>query len=553
MQLSFDAADRLVELVELSRGPVPAAEAARSLFALASAPTAIARSLLDDVVSGDARLAWRGAAVGLADAPEAALALESASFVVFDLETTGLSPARSRIVEIGAQRVEALETGATFETLVNPGVPLPVAITTLTGIGRDEVRRAPGSDLAVRRFLAFAGDAVLVAHNARFDMSFLDRAVERLTGKRVAAPVVDTVWLARRLLSGRTKRFGLQPLARFFGTSVAPCHRALADASATAEILIALIGLAQERGAETVADLVELSAPRARRLHAKRSLVARAPTTPGTYIFRDARGQALYVGRARNLSARLRSYFSGEQQRPALEAALGAVARVEWQLCGSELEAALDELRLLRELRPPANARSTRPDRHVYLRRRGTTWVCGTEPTAHGPISGRTLARRAAQALDGYEGDEPREVLPVLQLRLRRLAADLRFEDAARLRDRIAALEQVVDRIDELRRLQGLRACLVVPALEPGMVRAVFVAGGMIARRTIPRGGGGYLEVEAGLVDVRGIMPNELEATAADELLLIASFLRRPSAELRVAELDRDSILAAANGVALAA
>ena len=277
MQLSFDAADRLVELVEASHGPIPAGEAARSLFALASAPTAIARSLLDDVVSGDARLAWRGAAVALAEQPGARTALETATFVVFDLETTGLSPARSRIVEIGAQRVEALEAGATFETLVNPGVPLPVAITALTGIGAAEVRGAPGADLAVRQFLAFAGDAVLVAHNARFDMGFLDRAVERLTGRRVAAPVVDTVWLARRLLSGRTSRFGLQPLAHFFGTSVAPCHRALADASATAEILIALIGLAQERGAETVADLVELSAPRARRLHAKRSLVAGAP------------------------------------------------------------------------------------------------------------------------------------------------------------------------------------------------------------------------------------------------------------------------------------
>ncbi len=554
MQLSFDAADRLVDIVEARRGPVPLDEAARSLFALASAPTAIARALLDDVVSGDARLTWRGAAVGLADPPGASTLLEAASFVVFDLETTGLSPARSRIVEIGAQRVEALEAGATFETLVNPGVALPIAITALTGIGQEHLRGAPGPDLAVRRFLAFAGDAVLVAHNARFDMGFLDRAVERLTGRRVAAPVVDTVGLARRLLSGRTRRFGLASLAHFFGTSVDPCHRALADASATSEILIALIGLAQERGAQSVADLIELSGPRARRLQSKRSLVVGAPTTPGTYVFRDAGGQALYVGRARNLSARLRSYFSGERQRPAVEAALGALVAVEWERCGSELEAALHELRLLRELRPPANARGTRPDRHVYLRRRGTRWVCGPEPTPHGPIAGRTLARRAAQALDGFEGDDLREVLPGLRARLRRLAGDLRFEDAARLRDRIAALEQVVERIDELRRLQALRACLVVPALEPLMVRAVFVAGGaVVARRTIPRGGGGHLEVEAGLMDVPPRLPAVLGATAADELLLIAAFLRRPSPELRVAELDREAILAAVNGVALAA
>ena len=553
MQLSFDAADRLVELVELRRRPVPAAEAARSLFALSSAPTAIARSLLDDVVTGDARLAWRGEAVGLAAAPEASMLLGSATFVVFDLETTGLSPTSSRIVEIGAQRVEGLVLDTTFETLVNPGIRLPGEITALTGIGRDDVRRAPAADLAVRRFLDFAGDGVLVAHNARFDMAFLDRAVERITDRRVAAPVVDTVLLARRLLGDRTKRFGLQPLSHFFGTSATPCHRALADASATAEILIALIGLAQERGAETVADLVDLAAPRARRLHGKRPLVAAAPSAPGTYIFRDTGGQALYVGRARDLRARLRSYFSGGRQRPAVEAALGALARVDWQRSGSELEAALDELRLLRELRPPANARSTRPDRHVYLRRRGPAWACVSDPTEHGPISGRGVAWRAAQALAGYDGDDPRAALPDLRLRLRRLAADLRFEDAARLRDRIAALEQVVDRIDLLRGARALQACLVVPALEPRMVRGVFVADGVVSRRTIPRGGGGSLEVEAGLADVHGGVDGGLEAAAADELLLIASFLRRPPPELRVVALDRDAILAVVNGVALAA
>ena len=208
--------------------------------------------------------------------------------------------------------------------------------------------------------------------------------------------------------------------------------------------------------------------------------------------------------------------------------------------CGSELEAALDELRLLRELRPPANARGTRPDRHVYLRRRGDRWICGTEPTPHGPISGRSLARRAAQALDGFEGDDPRDVLPGLRLRLRRLAGDLRFEDAARLRDRIAALEQVVDRIDELARLRAMRACLVVPALEPGMVRAVFVAGRVVTRRTVPRGGGAHLEVDAGLSEVDRHVPGDLEAIAADELLLLATFMRRPAPELRVVALERE-------------
>src|SRR5918994_7840786 len=134
MQLSFDAADRLVELVHARRGPVPAEDAARALYALRHVPFGLARSLLADVVDGDARLSWRGAGVGLADPPGAALAVEQATYVVFDLETAGLSPGFSAICEIGAVRVRGLELEARFETLVNPRRPLPAPIAALTGI-----------------------------------------------------------------------------------------------------------------------------------------------------------------------------------------------------------------------------------------------------------------------------------------------------------------------------------------------------------------------------------------------------------------------------------
>ncbi|HEY7729445.1 MAG TPA: exonuclease domain-containing protein [Gaiellaceae bacterium] len=546
MQLTFDAADRLVELVQARRGPVPAEEAACALFALASAPTAIARSLLGDVVADDARLAWRGASVGLADPPGAGVALEDAAYVVFDLETTGLRPGSARICEIGAQRLERLELAGAFETLVDPGVALPPAITALTGITPGSLRGAPRAEHAVRRFLEFAGDAVLVAHNARFDLAFLDREVEALTGARVAAQVVDTVWLARRLLDGRTRSVGLAALAQFFGTATEPCHRALPDARATAEVLAALIGLAQERGARTVADLVELSAPRARRLHAKRALVAGAPSRPGVYLFLGKGGQTLYVGRARDLRARLRSYFAGGRQRPAVEAALGALERVEWRELGSELEAGLEELRLLRELRPPANARSTRPDRYAYLRRRGGAWSVVSEPTEHGPIKSRGLAQRAARALAGHERDDVAAAVPALRRRLKRLAGELRFEDAARLRDRLGALEEVVRSQAELARLRRLEVCVLAPASEPGFRRAFFVAGGRVAAvRSLPPGAGARLEVLAGLGASAGSAPS-LAPEHADELLLVGRFIRRPPPELRVVPLQAERILAAA-------
>src|SRR3954447_5214883 len=543
MQLRLDAADRLVELVEERRGPVFVEEAARRLFALRHAPVRMARSLLDDVVGQDARLAWRGDAVGLAEPPGADVPLERATFVVVDLETTGLRPETSRICEIGAVRVRDFELQDQFELLVDPGESLSPVISALTGLSNSDLRGAPHPAIAVRRFLEFAGDAVLVAHNARFDLGFLDRETERITGARLAGPVVDTVGLARRLLAGRTPRAGLASLSHFFGTAAQPCHRALPDAQATAEILIQLIGLAQERGALTVADLVDLAAPRVRKIYAKRTLAFGAPTSPGVYLFRDAHDQVLYVGRARDLRARLRSYFRTDRQRPAVESALGALERIEWRVCGSELEAALEELRLLRELRPPANARNARPDRYVYLRRRGDSVVCSANPSPVGPLKSPTRPRLAARALRAEEAERPELALPRLRARLRDLAECRRFEDAARLRDRIEALDSIASafrRIDQLRRA---RCCLLAPAAEAGFVRAVFVAGGRIVDvRTLAS----RLEVEAGLAACARSSEEHLQADEIDELLLVGTFLRRPPPELRVAPLEADEILRSA-------
>jgi DNA polymerase III epsilon subunit-like protein len=204
VQLCLDAADRLVELVEERRGPVPADDAARLVLKLGSAvPVGLARSLLDEAVRDDSRLRWTGDLVALAETHGEAQLLEHASFVVFDLETTGLRPGTARPCEVGAARVERLELTDRFQTLCNPGARLQPAVAALTGLRDEELRRAPPVAAAVRRFLAFAGDGVLVAHNARFDMAFLDNETMRITGRRVNATVVDTVGLARRLLGSR--------------------------------------------------------------------------------------------------------------------------------------------------------------------------------------------------------------------------------------------------------------------------------------------------------------------------------------------------------------
>src|SRR3954454_13720601 len=526
MQLRLDAADRLVELVEEERGPVLAADAARRLFALRQAPLALARSLLADVVETDARLVWSGDAVALAEPPGAALLLEDATYVVVDLETTGLRPGRSGICEIGAVRLRGFEVEAEFETLVDPGLPIAAGASAVTGLRNEQLRGAPRPAEAGRRFLAFAGDGVLVAHNARFDLAFLDRETERLTGSRIGSPVVDTVRLARRLLAGRVAGFGLGQLAWFLGTAERPCHRALPDARATAEVLLALIGLAQERGARTVADLAALAATRTRRIWDKRHLAAGAPARPGVYLCCYRIDQVLYVGRARDIRARLRSYFRSERQRPAVEAALGALEQVEWRVLGSELEAALEELRLIRELRPPANARSARPDRYVYLKRRGDSVVCSSQPTELGPIKSRRRAQLAARALQGVEWETLDDAMAKLRAKLKKLSRDLRFEDAARLRDRIEALEDVAQEIKRMQRLREMSVCLVAGG------RAVWVAKGQVVCIR-PWGGTSGLEWQAGLAAVARAQPT-LDPEAADDLRVVAGLIRRPPPELDV-------------------
>jgi DNA polymerase III epsilon subunit family exonuclease len=541
MQLRLDAADRLVELVEERRGPLPAVDAARDVLRLnAPVSAALARSLLDDAIRADARLRWAGDLVALAATEETDVPLEQAQYVVFDLETTGLRPGIARPCEIGAVRVESLELTDRFETFADPGARLPAAIAALTGIRDADLRRAPAVGTAVRRFLRFAGDAVLVAHNARFDLAFLDNETMRITGRRTAGTVVDTVTLARALLGRRPVNLGA--LAYRFGTAARPCHRALPDAEATAEILIVLIGLAQERGARTVADLVELAATRPRRVQGKRSLAFGAPQRPGVYLFRDRHDQVLYVGRARDLRARLRSYFRSDRQRPAVEAAIGALERIEWRVFGSELEAALEELRLLRELRPPANARATRPDRYLFLRRRGGSVVCSAEATPIGPIRSRRRAQLAARALQSVEWETLAEAVPKLRVKLRRLAVEQRFEDAARLRDRLEALEAVVTEVRDLERLRSLEVCVVAPAVEDGWRRAFFVAKGQIvcARPLAPGirlDASQNVELATGLAAVARAEA-DMSAEAADELLLVSHFLRRPPPELEIVPLS---------------
>jgi DNA polymerase III epsilon subunit family exonuclease len=553
MQLALDGLDRLVASLE-EQGSLPAVEAAGLLFASRSIPVGLASSLITEVCAGDSRIVCTGATVSLAGALDPLL--EEAEFVVFDLETTGLSARTSRICELGAVRVRALDLVDCFQSLVDPGVPLPQTVAHLTGLQERELRSAPPIGNVVGRFVSFAGDSPLVAHNARFDQRFLERQLRRGESRRLAEPPLCTAALARRLLAGRLHRVSLSSLAHFFGVPTAPCHRALPDAEATAQILIRLIELAQELGARRVSELRALAAPRKRRVHSKRPLIRGAPTRPGVYLFRDRHDQVLYVGRARDLRARLRSYFQTEAQRPSVEAALLALERIEWRVLGSELEAALEELRLIREVQPPANSRSRQQNRGVYLRRRGHEFVVTKTATNVGPIGSRRQAALAARALVGATPEELELLLaggplPRLRQRLADLAECFRYEEAARLRDRLKALEHVLERLRRLDDLHKMDACLIAPALTPGWRKAFFVrAGALCAIRPLPPGPGARLEINAGLTIARHI-PREREPLTgeqAENMLLLGSFIRRPPPELTVIPLNGEHLSSQVTG-----
>ena len=175
------------------------------------------------------------------------------SYVVFDIETTGFSPVNNKIIEIGAVRVEGGRITARYSTFVNPEVPIPYQIEKLTGIRDDMVLDAPKIDKVLPEFLDFCQDAVLVAHNAGFDMSFILENAGRL-GLEADFTYVDTVGISRVLLTGQSKHT-LDAVAKTLGVSLENHHRAVDDAEATADIFVKFIGMLEKEEITTLSQV----------------------------------------------------------------------------------------------------------------------------------------------------------------------------------------------------------------------------------------------------------------------------------------------------------
>ncbi|HEY5154549.1 MAG TPA: DEDD exonuclease domain-containing protein [Acidimicrobiales bacterium] len=439
------------------------------------------------------------------------LPLHDVTFCVIDLETTGGSAERCGITEIGAVKMRGGVCLGTFQTLVNPGAAIPPEITVLTGITQAMVVPAPRIETVLPTLLEFLGEAVVVGHNVRFDLSFLQAALARSGRPRLDNRSVDTCALARRLVRDEVPNCKLGTLASRFRLDHQPSHRALDDALATADLLHLLLERAGGLGVAGLDDLLTLPTMAGHAEASKLTLTNRLPRSPGVYLFRDRAGRVLYVGKATNLRSRVRSYFSGDTRRKVGQL-LRETHAIDHRCCATTLEAAVVEVRLIHEHLPRFNRQAKDWARYPYLKltlnepfpRLSVVRVAKDDGALYlGPLPSARAAKRVAEAIEtsvplrrctatpgrsprtaacapaqlgvascpcagemtreqyaevvarAVRGlrDDPALLLDPLDHRMQALAAEQRYEEAADVRERAAALTQALRR---QRRLDGL-------------------------------------------------------------------------------------------------
>jgi DNA polymerase III epsilon subunit family exonuclease len=364
--------------------------------------------------------------------------LSQVTFVVVDVETTGGSPATDSLTEVAAARYRGGELLGTYQTFVRPDERIPPFITALTGISDAMVADAPRVGEMLPSFLEFVGRSVLVGHNLRFDLSFLDHALVATGRDRLANRTVDTLALARRLVRDVVPDCKLGTLAASLRLPHQPSHRALTDVLATGDLLHAMLERAGSFGILELEELLELPRLVGHPQAGKLRLTVRLPHRPGVYWFTDAAGHVLYVGKATDLHTRVRSYFTSDQRRK-----VGRLLRqlhvVHHQVCPGPLRAAVMEGRLIRAWSPPFNQQGK-------VRRRNPATAPGADRTdPPRPRPTRRKGRRTRWSAEQLAGD-PAALLVPMARKVGELSAQQRFEEAASVRDEAERLRGLLVR-----------------------------------------------------------------------------------------------------------
>lgn len=285
-------------------------------------------------------------------------------FAFLDLETTGVSAADDRITEIGVVLVDDGQITCEWSSLINPQCPIPPDIQALTGITQSMVAGAPSFEQVLPTLLAHLSDRILVAHNARFDYGFLKSACRRL-GVRFTTDVLCTVRLSRRLFS-QYNTHSLDALASRHKLGLDGRHRALGDARLIARFMQHLWQQHDPASLQQAIDhLLKSAAMPSQFDAASQATWAHLPESPGVYTFLGAGGQALYIGKSRNLRSRVRAHFHGDS-RHANDARLAAETHaLHIEPAAGEFSALLREIHAISRYVPLHN---------VALRKRSAVW-----------------------------------------------------------------------------------------------------------------------------------------------------------------------------------
>ena len=560
-----------------------------------------ARARVERLVEGDPRFLWEGE--GLRTVDLAGLALEDVPYVVFDLETTGSSAGKGGITELGALKLWRGQVVEEFSTLVDPGRPIEPFVVRLTGITDRMVAGAPPISEVMPRFEEFVEGSVLVGHNVHFDCAFVTAA---RAGSPLPNPLLDTLKLARCLVPG-LKRYRLSSLVSHFGVRAMPNHRALSDAAATAGVFLRLSKLLRSAGVRSVGEAAMLRGG-GRIKPQKQHLAEGIPGTPGVYYFLDKHGTTLYVGKAKNLRARVRTYFNGGDGRRKVGRLVEEVAEVRIKETESELGALVLEAREIKRLLPRYNSvgREDRPGWFIRLDTSEPYPVPERVPPNEtregvihlGPYRSAGLLDACIEALgrifplrrcsgeegicfygqmgrcapcggmgeDDYRrlvvdevvallrGEGGEEHLAALIRERERLAGALEFEAAARLRDLIAGIERI-----RLARAvvsaDGVQA-VVAASTEPGLVEVFVLSGGrLLAHEGFEAGDLAGLSTFAEGALARCDEEPKVQRgeagvdapSASAEARVVAAYLRRRSAAIEAVRLEeaRDLLEAA--------
>ena len=347
---------------------------------------------------------------GATDTLATSIPLHDVEFCIIDLETTGGSHEYHSITEIGAVKYRGGIEIDRFTTLVNPGCAIPPFITVLTGITNTMVATAPPIEDTLQPLLNFIGTSVLVAHNARFDIGFINAALLMHDYEPLPNRVLDTVGLARRIVGAEVKNCKLSTLASSFNFLHQPSHRAINDVLATGDLLHLLIERAAGFGIFDLDEFAAMSKIWSHPQASKLKLTVDLPRTPGIYLFVDNRGDVLYVGKATNIRSRVRSYFGTADTRRKVGSLLKLMHAIHYVSTPDVLTAEVLELRMISKLRPRYNFAGTRSAKYCYVRLTlGEQWprltittrVTATSTDLYlGPISTRAMAREVVDAIE---------------------------------------------------------------------------------------------------------------------------------------------------------